>query len=251
MSQLDVTFSADLERTDHRLPLYARLRDVLTSRIAGGEWVHGTPLPSENALADAFGVSVGTIRKALQQLVDEGLLERRHGNGTFVRRAKLDKSLHRFFRYAGNSAERGPESRILSRRIDAAGEDDRVKLDLTLDERVIRIERLRLWGEEPFLAERIVLPLHRFAPLMNAKLEELGPFLYPIYEERCREIVASAKEELRFSSADAATARLLGCVRGDSIVVISRTARGHDGRPLEWRVSRGLAEKFVYSVEIH
>src|SRR3954467_9264211 len=82
-----------LEELDQRLPLYARLADVLTRRIASGEWSPDAPLPAETALATDYGVSVGTLRKAMGQLVDEGLLERRQGSGTFVRRARLHKAL--------------------------------------------------------------------------------------------------------------------------------------------------------------
>src|SRR6476646_9859123 len=148
-----------LDGMDQRLPLYARLADVLTKRIASGEWSPDAPLPAETTLATDDGVSVGTLRKAMQQLVDEGLLERRQGSGTFVRRARLDKSLFRFFRFAGGRAAGAvPESRIV---------------------------RLRLWGGEPFLAEEIALPSSPFAALMELDLAAFGPLLYPVYERVC------------------------------------------------------------------
>ena len=62
-------------------------------------WTPDEAIPAESGLAEAYGVSLGTMRKALQQLVDEGLLERHQGSGTFVRRARFDRSLFRFFRH--------------------------------------------------------------------------------------------------------------------------------------------------------
>ncbi|WP_448189288.1 GntR family transcriptional regulator [Azospirillum sp. sgz301742] len=248
---------ADLEQTDRRLPLYARLRDVLTRHIAEGAWPPGEALPAENALAGGYGVSVGTMRKALQQLVDEGLLERRHGSGTFVRRAQFDKSLFRFFRHAGDSGgdgggDRGdiPVSRILRREVVPAAEAPEAALGLPPDAPVIRMQRLRLWGDEPFLAEDIVLPHDRFRAFLDIPVEELGPLLYPVYETQCGQVVARAEELLTVGEADAAVARLLRCRPGTPMVSIERTAFAHDGTALEWRRSRGRADGFSYRVEI-
>ena len=79
----------EFEAMDHRLPLYARLADVLTKRIASGEWSPSSPLPSETTLAADYSVSIGTMRKAMQQLDEKGLLERRQGSGTYIRRARM------------------------------------------------------------------------------------------------------------------------------------------------------------------
>ena len=244
---------ADLDQTDRRLPLYARLRDVLTRRIAEGAWPPGEALPAESTLAGGYGVSVGTMRKALQQLVDEGLLERRHGSGTFVRRAQFDKSLFRFFRHAGDGGGDGggiPASRILRREVVTAAETPEAALGLAPDAPVIRMQRLRLWGDEPFLAEDIVLPHDRFQAFLDIPVEGLGPLLYPVYETQCGQVVARAEELLTVGEADAVVARLLRCRPGTPMVSIERTAFAHDGTALEWRRSRGRADGFSYRVEI-
>ncbi|PWC34989.1 GntR family transcriptional regulator [Azospirillum sp. TSO22-1] len=250
MPSIPAISPADLDQTDHRLPLYARLRDVLTRHIAGGAWPPGEALPAESALASAYGVSVGTMRKALQQLVDEGLLERRHGSGTFVRRAQFDKSLFRFFRHAGDTGSGIPASRILRREVTTAGEAPEAALGLPADAPVIRLQRLRFWGDEPFLAEDIVLPHDRFSAFLDIPVEELGPLLYPVYEQACGQVVARAEELLTVGAADAVVARLLRCRTGTPIVSIERTAFAHDGSALEWRRSRGRADGFTYRVEI-
>jgi len=118
-------------------------------------------------------------------------------------------------------------------------------------EQLIRIERLRLWDNKPFLAEEIALPLSPFAPLMELDITELGPLLYPVYEKMCGQIVASAEEFLTINEADAATARLLNCRRGAPVVSIERHAFAHDRTPLEWRRTRGRGDQFSYRVEIH
>ena len=82
--------------TDHGLgfrPLYQQAIDLVRRKIADGEWPAGSVLPAETRLAQDFGVSVGTVRKALQHLVDERLVERRQGVGTFVAQVTAERHL--------------------------------------------------------------------------------------------------------------------------------------------------------------
>src|SRR4051794_3894243 len=106
---------------DIRLPLYQRLRDEIAQQIARNVWRPGETIPTEAELASSHGLAVGTVRKALDALVADGLIERRQGRGTFVRRPNFDASLFRFFRYQGPSgAPIVPEGRILAREVLAA-----------------------------------------------------------------------------------------------------------------------------------
>src|SRR5919109_740012 len=81
-----------LQTMDARLPLHARLREILESRVRGGERKPPAPLPAEAELASHYEVSLGTVRRVLAELVDEGLLERRQGSGTYLRRARMNHS---------------------------------------------------------------------------------------------------------------------------------------------------------------
>lgn len=243
--------------TDNRLPLYVRLRDVLTRRITSGEWSPDAAIPAENILATAYGVSLGTMRKALQHLVDQGLLERRQGSGTYVRRARFDRSLFRFFRFgssgaAGNDTNGAiPSSRILHREVTPAGSLPEATLGLAPDDLVIRLRRLRLWGDQPFLAEDLAVPYRRMKALMDIPLDQFGPLLYPLYESLCGQIVMRAREELTVVLADQVAGRLLRCATGTAMVEICRTAFVHDGTPIEWRRSHGRAGEFHYITEIY
>ena len=102
---------------DQRLPRYQRLRDDIAVRINRRELRPGDLIPSEAELAAQHGVAIGTVRKAIDQLVADGVLERQQGRGTFVRRARFNSSLFRFFRFQSESGERRvPKSRIIRRR---------------------------------------------------------------------------------------------------------------------------------------
>lgn len=237
--------------SDARLPLYQRLRDQLAEQIANNRWRPGEAIPTEAALSAEYQLSTGTVRKAIDALVSEGILERQQGRGTFIRRAQFQSSLFRFFRFQTVSGERQvPESRILSIEPVAAPSAVAQALGLPADAPVIRIVRVRLLDVKPVLAEEIWLPRQRFQALLEIDLGREGPLLYPIYEEVCGQVVASAEETLTAESVNDVHARLLQVAVNSPVIVIERLARDYAGSPLEWRRSRGHAEHFRYSVDI-
>ncbi|PCR96096.1 GntR family transcriptional regulator [Pseudomonas fluorescens] len=237
--------------SDARLPLYQRLRDQLAEQIANNRWRPGEAIPTEAALSAEYQLSTGTVRKAIDALVIEGILERQQGRGTFIRRAQFQSSLFRFFRFQTVSGERQvPESRILSIEPVAAPSAVAQALGLPADAPVIRIVRVRLLDVKPVLAEEIWLPRQRFQALLEIDLSREGPLLYPIYEEVCGQVVASAEETLTAESVNDVHARLLQVAVNSPVIVIERLARDYAGSPLEWRRSRGHAEHFRYSVDI-
>ncbi|MGO4320455.1 GntR family transcriptional regulator [Pseudomonas sp. P9_35] len=237
--------------SDARLPLYQRLRDQLAEQIANNRWRPGEAIPTEAALSAEYQLSTGTVRKAIDALVSEGVLERQQGRGTFIRRPQFQSSLFRFFRFQSASGERRvPESRILSVEPVSAPSAVAQALGLPADAPVIRIVRVRLLEVAPVLAEEIWLPRNRFQPLLEIDLSQKGPLLYPIYEETCGQVVAYAEETLTAESVNEVYARLLQVPVNSPVVVIERLARDYAGNPLEWRRSRGHAEHFRYRVEI-
>jgi len=240
-----------LSTVDARLPLYQRLRDELAAAIVRQQWRPGDAIPTEAELAAAHNVAVGTVRKAIDHLVADGVLERRQGRGTFVRRARFNSSLFRFFRFQSESGERRvPQSRILRREAARPPSAAAAALHLPRGEEAIHLSRLRLVDGIPLLAEEIWLPHERFASLLSLKLEEFGDLLYPLYEERCGQIVVSAEETLTVEPAKPLHARLLQYRPGAPLIVIERLAFDLEHRPIEWRRSRGPADKFRYHVDI-
>lgn len=236
---------------DQRLPLYQRLRDEMAEKITAGEWRPDQAIPTEAELTKIYGVAVGTIRKAVDVLVAEGLLERAQGRGTFVRRPSFDGSLFRFFRHLTSEGGRKvPEGRVLSRTVEPPPEHVAAELGLTAKSKAIRLDRLRLIDGLVVLVEEIWLPKARFASLLNIELADFENLLYPFYESRCGQVIASAKETLTVDSADAAVAKTLGIKEGKPVVVIERLALGFDRKPIEWRRSHGAADTFRYQIDI-
>jgi GntR family transcriptional regulator len=236
---------------DDRLPRYQRLRDEMVALVAARHWRPGEAIPTEQALAKSYDVAVGTVRKAVDLLVAEGLLERFQGRGTFVRRASFDSSLFRFFRFQTRLGERRiPESRILRREVVEAPSAVAATLQIPNGAKVIQMSRLRLIDGVPMLAEEIWLPFDRFAAFAQLELTEIGDLLYPVYEAQCNQVIASATETLTVEAIGPLHARLLRIEPGTPAVVIERLAYGYDRQPLEWRRSRGPASEFIYQAEI-
>ena len=194
LSSFNVLASADqshiddymgIVKTDQRLPRYERLRDHIAAQITGQTWRPGDLIPSESELATSHNVSIGTVRKAIDRLVAEGLLERQQGRGTYVRRAQFNSSLFRFFRFRSEAGERTiPQARILHRKLVAAPAAPAAALRLREGDKVINISRLRLIDGEPLLAEEIWLDAVRFSAILELDTAVFGDLLYPLYEEK-------------------------------------------------------------------
>lgn len=235
--------------TDTRLPAYVRLRDTLTGQIAEGVWTPDHPIPSEARLADEYGVSVGTVRKAVDGLVGEGLLERRQGSGTFVRAPSFNATLFRFFPMMGNdgAAPPIPSSQLILRSVSPAPTEAEQALG---GGALIKIVRLRSLSDQPVLFEEIYIPVSRFSGFEELPETALGPLLYPVYAEHFGVFIKRATDDVSFDVASQNVARRLRIEEGDPLAVIRRTAFDIEGKPVEWRIASGSAKGFRYRSEI-
>lgn len=242
----------NLADTDQRLPLYARLRDALAAEIASQKWAAGASIPPEHELAGQFGVSVHTVRRAVQQLVDEGLLDRKQGSGTFVRRPSFDGSLFRWFNFK-NSADNEltvPESRLLLREIRKVPEHVAPLLEVEASSNIVYVQRLRLWSGEPMVLEELYLPSPRYDEFVELSEHEIGPLLYPTYERFFGDVVSSVVDEISIGYANAEAAKRLRIDAGSPVVHVDRTTQRADGTAIEWRRAYGRADRFRYRVKL-
>lgn len=228
---------------------YGALAAAIRQRVVDGEWAPGAALPAETSLAAEHGVALGTLRRALQLLADDGLIERRHGKGTFVRGGLSAAPMLRFFRFGTGSGE-VPQSRILSRQPVAASAEVARRLGIARGEPVLRLQRLRSLGGQPRLVEEIWLPLPLFQPLADLAPAAWGDLLYPLFVQRCGVAVSRATDEIGFAPLGAGHARALGLAAGHPGVTVTRQAFDLGGRCVELRVTRGDAFAFHYSVTI-
>jgi len=191
------------------------------------------------------------MRRAIEELVDEGVLERRHGSGTYLRRSDFSRSLSRFMRFRSSHSTRSTQTtRVLGVRLDLIPRYAAEPLRLKEGDQAIYIDRRRYHDDELFVAEDIWLLHDRFKPLLAMPPEEVGPMLYRTYETHCGQVIARAVESLRVFTADAEMAALLSTDVGSPTISIERVAYDLTDQPIEWRRSRGKADHFEYRIEI-
>lgn len=230
-------------------PLYRQVYDIIVQKVAQGIWRPGESLPSEQSLARELGVSQGTVRKVLDSLTAEKLLERRQGKGTFIAEHTQERTLFRFFRLARPGGKRlTPERFQEAVQARAARAAERAKLDLSKNERVVEISRLRLIEGTPVIRETIVVPASLFPGL--EKRSALPNSLYTLYQTDYGINIMAAHEELSAQLANAEDERLLRVPEGRPIMVIDRLAVSLQDRKVEWRLSRVRCDDIVYAVTV-
>jgi GntR family transcriptional regulator len=236
--------------TDPRLPRYLKIRDFVAQAITRCEWKPGDAIPTEAKLAKQHRVSVGTVRKAMDLLVTEGLVDRVHGKGTFVRRSGFATPMFRFF---GHLAQDGtilmPDGHVLDRRRVAPPPEVRLALELKTGHDAIKMKRVRTRDEHIVLAEEIWLPADRFSGILDIDVNEFEPLLYPAYEEHFKIVITRVEEHLTIT-ADAPMAKMLGVMEDTMLMEIKRCAFAKDGHPVEWRRSYCTAIGFQYKVVV-
>ncbi|SFD81494.1 GntR family transcriptional regulator [Paracidovorax konjaci] len=242
-----IALAAEAERPG--LARYAALAEALRHRVVRGEWPPGAALPAEQALAAEHGVALGTLRRALELLVEQGLIERIHGRGTFVRNGIAGASMLRFFRF-GEAQGQEPTSRILSRQRAAPPPAAAQALGLAAGESALRLQRLRLVDGEPCLLEQIWLPLDLFGALEQDDPRTWGDLLYPFYASRFGVRVQRAIDDIGFGTLTAPQARALELQAGHPCALVTRRAMDLAGRCIEWRATRGDAHAFHYTVTL-
>ncbi len=228
---------------------YAALAGALRHRIVDGEWPPGAALPAETRLAVEHGVALGTLRRALELLAEQGLIERRHGKGTFVRGGLAGATLLRFFRFGRGDGE-VPQSRVLRTESVVASADVARRLGISRGDPVLRLHRLRSLGGQPCLLEDIWLPLPTFAPLLDTPVTDWGDLLYPLFAQRCGVAVTRATDEIGFAALGTTQARHLELPAGHPGVTVTRQAYDVAGRCVELRMTRADAFAFHYTVTI-
>ena len=230
-------------------PLHRQVYDVIVRRMAQGVWRAGDCLPSEQALARELGVSQGTVRKVLDALTAEKLLERRQGKGTFIAENTQERILFRFFRLAHPGGRRvTPESGGETAKVRAAKAAEIARLELAKGDKVVEILRVRNVEGRPAVRERIVVPSRLFPDL--EKRAPLPNTLYSLYQTAYGINITSAHEELRAVRADAEDARVLGVEEGAPVLCIERLALSLENLKVEHRTSRIASADLVYALTL-
>jgi GntR family transcriptional regulator len=199
-------------------PTYKRIQNVIRRRIEEGQLKPGDMVASERELAKAHKVSLMTARHALADLAREGMVERRHGSGTFVAPPKIH--FNKLMSYTEQMASRGlaANSRIVSSGVLDNEPEIAARLSLSASSHLFTLERVRQAADEPFALETCYLSADEFPALAGGTLER-GSLFVTLEREYGIEL-AYADEEIDATAADLKTAELLAVTRGAPLLRI-------------------------------
>jgi GntR family transcriptional regulator len=229
-------------------PLYSQVRDMLATRISAGEWGPGAMLPNETTLATSFGVSIGTIRRAVEGLEDMGLVVRKQGRGTYVGGLGGTAAADRLSRLRGASGAALKLTWHIDeqfRRVATAAEI--VRLQLSGPSEVLEIRTIVSSRNVRIGIETSVLPGIIASSLTRPP--EGGLSLYALLGASGH-LVTSVEEQISAGEADEAVARILRAPARSPLLEVRRLALGIDQRPVELRHGRYLGLHVGYANRI-
>lgn len=238
---------------DALVPLYELVKRHISEAILLGEWPRGTVLPGEVALAQSYGVAVGTVRRALSDLTAEGLLSRRRKTGTVVTGRSPHHSLRFFFQYFRLHGLDGAlvrsTAKVYALTRGSASAEEAARLRLEPDAEVLTIQRTRHVDSRPVMHERMTLAAARLPnfPEMPAEVPER---LYLYLLERYGIRISAVREQLTADFADATDARLLALDGPAPVLVIDEIAFDQSGTPTLLARHRAVTHAHCYVNEV-
>ena len=234
-----------------RVPRYHRIAESLRDRIREGDLTPGMRLDNQRALARSFGVTLMTLRQALELLERENLIARRHGLGTFVAAPSIDYDILQLRRFAGELSAQGEHvtTRVIGSRVAAADRRVTDALALRPRGRAVVIERLRLVDGHPMSLQRSFLPPALGEPVLQADLAvtpliQVLEFKLGVTIERARENVSAVRLGRR-------EARELGCLAGVPAFESERVSYDAGGAPVVFDRVYIPGDRFRITRELH
>lgn len=238
--------SAHLDH-DSPLPLYFQIAEHLRRNMRSQRMRVGDLLTTDERIQQDFRVSRATARKAIDELVDEGLVERITGKGTFVAEPRLQVPLPAMLSFTEELERRGmrPHTRLVSARWGRAGKRAGHLLGVPDNARVLRLERIRYADRSPVLHTIDILP----EQLGIGPSEDFSGSLYKLIEthgvclSECQNIIQAAVADRRI-------AKLLGVREGFPMLALRRTSYNHEGRPILYEEAACRGDLYSYAIRL-
>lgn len=220
-------------------PLYRQIKALITQALEAGEWRPGQVIPSEQELAARFGVSQGTVRKAIDEMAAENLLVRKQGKGTYVASHNDPRALFRFLRLVPLDGDLShPTSVPLDCWRAKAGQEASRMLAIEPGAPIIIVRRLLQFALKPVVIDEIYLSGETFQGLTAEVLQSWNGSLYSLFETRFGLRMIRAQERIRAVAADRNASEALKVVEGTPLLSVERVTYTYGDKPVEWR--RGL-----------
>ena len=221
------------------LTAYQEVKQKITEDLVRGRYPMGQALPAEKDLSKELDVSIGTLRKAVDELVAEGIVVRRQGRGTYVAEHDLKRLLYYFFHVVKHDVEKKvyPKVELISLNSAVANKEEAAKLQIKEGSPVWRVtNRLSLEGR-CVMIDQITLDKKRFKNLTRTDFIDRKGSIYQMYQAQYEQTVVRSSERLRAGLAGKQHAEWLGLTPESPVLIIRRVALGLQDDPIEWRIS--------------
>lgn len=235
----------DMAGPGSAVPLHKQLRDAIEGAIVDNQLRPGGTLPGERVLAEALSLSRVTVRKAIETLVEEGLVHRRHGARTEVG-SRVEKSLSTLTSFSEDMLSRGmsPGCIWLSKQITRPSPAEMMALGLSGSQQVVRLKRIRTADGMPMALETSAVPT-RFLPSPDLVADSLYAAM-----QRVDAMPQRAIQRMRSRRATATDAAHLDCAEGEPLLVMERRCFLADGQIVEFTESRYRGDVYDFVVEL-
>ncbi|MPM49044.1 HTH-type transcriptional repressor YvoA [bioreactor metagenome] len=236
-----------MEEVNYESPIYLQLREVIRSKIQEGEFLPGMAIPSENQLAETYGINRMTVRSGIDALVKEGILKRVQGKGVYVVGNKVERDLETLEGFTQTMKKKNtePHTKILTKIIREAGDKYAAVFGIEPGDEIYYIKRMCYADKEPIALEEIFIPRYVLPKLQDI---DLGVFsIYDIYDFYGVKI-SKAYETLDLTELEQRDARMLGIERDLSVMLFECTSYDENNRVIEFARNYTRGDKCNFTV---
>lgn len=229
------------------VPAYIRIHDAIKKEIDGGVWEIGQRLPSERDLADDYEVSRMTLRQAITLLVEEGILERRVGSGTYVASHRVQEKMRGTTSFTEIVRLQGktPSSQLISYQRKPANETEIQQLQLKATDTVVRMERVRFADNVPLVFEVASIPEKL---IQSFNQEDITEHFFQTLTDNGYEI-GKSQQTIYAKNASERVANYLKVPKNHAVLALTQVSYFTDGRPFEYVHSQYVGDRFEFYLE--
>ncbi|MTH55490.1 phosphonate metabolism transcriptional regulator PhnF [Bacillus mangrovi] len=231
------------------VPIYFQVEESIREKIESGEWESGEAIPSERQFCEQFSISRMTVRQAITNLVNEGILERRRGRGTYVSVPKLNLELTGITSFTEQMAQQGkrPETKVISFERNSASKQAAKELGLDSEEPIYKVKRIRYADGEAIAYEILYMPVKIFPDMV---LKHAEGSIYDYIEAQCGLPIQYGKQELEAAEAGKKAAEALQLEEGAAVLKIQRTSFTSEHQAVEYTKTIYRADRYKYVMEL-
>jgi GntR family transcriptional regulator len=234
------------------IPLYRQLVDVLRRQIEAGEIKPDQPIPSERTLCETYAISRITVRQSIAELINEGLLYKRHGKGTYVSPKKVNQGLVRIVNFARTVLELGmkPSTKLLGNDILPADIQIAKILDIPVTSQILKLSLLGMGNDDPLVLYESYFPLplgQKMAKEAHTLEREKLPFsTYDLYARIGHLVPKSVLQTFEATTSDERLASVMKITQGSAVFMITSIFQARKQRPLEFRIALYRGDRYKF-----